>query len=370
MFVLGLIVAMPGALFGIPGFRARLGVDLAQQGALFLALYGGVLVSTLIAGPAIDSYGNKVVLTLSAAVAALSLGAFAAVHAFHPAIAVSFLLGLGGGPLNTSANALVAEIYDDRDRGARLSVVQSFFGTGALTAALLATRVASVPLLWLSSGVVAVCAIAYAALRFPAPRVASGFSFRSLSRAATLPGVMLLALVCFCESGDEAALGGWISTYAGPWALVAYLLPFTLSRLAAAKVSRYISPIRFVIACALLSVVGSAIVVLLPGAAFAGATIAGIAFAPIYPAVLALAAETHQATAGSVFGVLFAIGLSGAVVFPFAVGYVAQKAGMRAGMLLPLIGGLTIAYLGYAAGRRTSNTAPPPSAFIAPTDPP
>jgi fucose permease len=225
-------------------------------------------------------------------------------------------------------------------------------------------------LLWFSSGVVGVCAAIYAALRFPARRVASGFSIRGLLRAAKLPGVLLLALVCFCESGDESALGGWISTYAGPWALVAYLLPFTLSRLAAAKVARYIRPIRFVIACALLSVAGCAIVVLFPRAAFTGATIAGIAFAPIYPAVISLAAEKHQGTAGSVFGVLFAIGLSGALVFPFAVGRVAQSVGMRAGMVLPMIGGLTIAGLGYAAGRRTSNTAPPPSAFIAPTDPP
>src|SRR6185503_12021048 len=105
------------------------------QGDIFLALYGGVLVSTLIAGPAIDAYGNKPVLTACAAIAAMSMFAFASARSFATTMAVSFVLGLGGGPLNTAANALVAEIYDDRERPPKLSIVQTFFGVGALTAA-------------------------------------------------------------------------------------------------------------------------------------------------------------------------------------------------------------------------------------------
>jgi fucose permease len=369
MFIVGLITAMPGALFGIPAFRVRLAIDLAQQGDIFLLLYGGVLVSTLIAGPAIESYGNKSVLASCAVIAAVSFAAFANVRSFYSAMAVAFVLGLGGGPLNTAANALVAEIFAADRRASMLSLVHSFFGVGALAAALLATRVASVPLLWISAAFVAACGVFYMTLVCPPPQVTTGFSFRSFGRAARLAGVMVLAAICFCESGNEASLGGWISTYAGPWALVAYLLPFTLSRLTAAKFASKVPPLPFVIGCAALAAAGCALVIAYPPYALAGAVIAGIAVAPVYPAVLSVAADRHG-TAGSVFGLLFAVGLTGAVVFPFAVGHISQTFGMRAGMSLPLLGALTIVCLGYAAGKRTSKTAPPPSAFMAPTDPP
>lgn len=357
MFIFGIQLAMPGALFGITAFRARLGVSLAQQGDIFLALYVGVLVSTLLSGPAIDSLGNKPVFATSAALSAVAFGGFAYAQSFPSGLVAASLLGLGGGGLNTGANALVAELYDE-NRAARLNVVQSFFGFGALTAALLVTRVAAVPLLVFVAAFVGACAIAYAALRFPKPRLATGFSFAASVRAARLPGVMVLAAALFCESGDEASLGGWISTYAGPWALVAYLLPFTLSRLVAARFTTRVKPVPFVVACAVASAAGCALIVLSRPAAIAGAVIAGIAVAPVYPTVLALAADRYRASAGTIFGLLFAVGLSGGVLFPFAVGHIGQHFGVRFGMLLPLAGSAAIAMLIYS-GRRTSNTAPP-----------
>ncbi len=359
MFVFGVILAMPGALFGIAEFRSRLGVDLAQQGDVFLALYAGVLLSTLIAGPAIDSFGNKPVLSICAVISAISLGALAFARGFPAGMAVAFFLGCGGGPLNTSANALVAELYD-RERAAMLNIVGMFFGAGALTAALLATRVAPSTSLLAAGAVVAICAIGTMTLSFPPPRVITGFSLTSSLRAARLPGAIIFSLICFCESGEEAAIGGFISTYAGPWALVGYLLPFTISRFIASRVANVVRPVTLVIGCALMSAAGCALIVVGRPTAFAGAMLAGVAVAPVYPAVLALAADRHQAVAGTLFGLMFAVGLSGAVVFPFAVGHIAQHAGVAKGMLLPLAGALTIAALIYS-GNRTSKTAPPPS---------
>src|SRR5438093_2594304 len=65
MFVFGITLAALGALFGLPETRGRLHVDLAQQGDIFMLLYAGVFVSTIIVGPIIDSFGNKTVLTTS-----------------------------------------------------------------------------------------------------------------------------------------------------------------------------------------------------------------------------------------------------------------------------------------------------------------
>src|SRR5439155_11648867 len=62
IFVFGIVMAVLGTLFGLPEMRARLQIDMAQQGNVFLLLFMGILVSTLVAGPAIDSIGNKIIL--------------------------------------------------------------------------------------------------------------------------------------------------------------------------------------------------------------------------------------------------------------------------------------------------------------------
>ncbi len=72
MFVFGIVLAILGALFGLPAMRERLAVSLAQQGDIFLALFFGIFLSTIFVGPMIDSFGNKVVLTVSAALVTIA----------------------------------------------------------------------------------------------------------------------------------------------------------------------------------------------------------------------------------------------------------------------------------------------------------
>jgi len=54
IFVFGIVMAVLGTLFGLPEMRQRLKIDLAQQGTVFLLLYVGILLATLVAGPVID----------------------------------------------------------------------------------------------------------------------------------------------------------------------------------------------------------------------------------------------------------------------------------------------------------------------------
>ena len=54
MFVFGMLVAMLGTLFGLPATRARLGIDLAQQGDLFSVLFTGLFVAAAVVGPLLE----------------------------------------------------------------------------------------------------------------------------------------------------------------------------------------------------------------------------------------------------------------------------------------------------------------------------
>ena len=85
IFVFGIVMAVLGTLFGLPEMRARLQIDMAQQGNVFLLLFMGILVSTLVAGPAIDSIGNKIILVASSALVAAGMAGLAYAHSFRGA---------------------------------------------------------------------------------------------------------------------------------------------------------------------------------------------------------------------------------------------------------------------------------------------
>jgi MFS family permease len=116
LFLFGATIALLGTLFGLPGMRERIGVDLAQQGELFSVLFVGMLVATAVAGPMIDRFGHQAVLTVSSLLSAVGFTALSLAGAFPAAAWSVGVLGLGGGGLNTATNAIVSELYPE-DRG-------------------------------------------------------------------------------------------------------------------------------------------------------------------------------------------------------------------------------------------------------------
>jgi FHS family glucose/mannose:H+ symporter-like MFS transporter len=354
MFVFGITLAMLGALFGLPAVRERIHADLAQQGDIFLVLYLGILLSTIIVGPIIDSFGNKIVMITSAVCVVAGLLGFVVARSFVSATVAAGILGFGGGGLNTAANALVADLYPE-DRGAMLNLLGVFFGVGALLVPLLAASITSQVLI-IATALAIACTIFYAILPFPPARTSEGFSIFASIRAAKYPGVLLFAFLLFCESGNESAIGGWTSTYAGSlgaeprvatWILAAYWAGLMVGRIAGARLLAIMRKERLVFASGVGSAVGTAI--LLGGPSLItlaiGAAIVGLSFAAIYPTTLAIAADRYQRLAGTIFGLLFAVGLIGGMLFPFAIGHLSEHYGMRAAMLLPLLGAGAIVML-------------------------
>jgi len=165
---------------------------------------------------------------------------------------------------------------------------------------------------------------------------------------------------------------GWTSTWAtnlGAGVRTATLMlallqgMMMIGRLLAAPVLRVVSKTQLVLASAIggfLSVAillaAKSIPMLALGAGLAGLTFAaiyptvlalagdryqryaGLTFAAIYPTVLALAGDRYQRYAATVFGILFTIGISGGMFYPWAIGHISQSLGLRAGMFLPLVG--------------------------------
>jgi MFS transporter, FHS family, glucose/mannose:H+ symporter len=358
IFVFGIVLALLGTLTGLPEIRVRYGLeqDLAAQGNLFLLLFFGVFAATVVVGPLIDRIGNKTILVVSSALVAAALGGFIAADSFGAAGLSAVLLGLGGGGLNTATNVLVSDLYEE-SRGPRLNVLGVFFGIGALfvplSAAGLSQRIGTTPLLAAGALLAVACLLAYATLRFPPAREAEGFSFAEVAQVMRYPGVLLFASLLFFQSGNEASIGGWTSTYVGhmgwdaataTWVLAGYWAALMVGRLLSARLLAVISKPRLVLSSGIGSALGAVLLLLadsLP-AMTAGVLLLGFSFASVYPTTLGMVGDRYRRFTGTVFGVLFSIALMGGMLFPWLIGQVSQALGVRSGMVVPLVGAALI----------------------------
>jgi len=359
MLVFGIVLAILGTVFGLPAMRARLHINLAQQGNLFLLLYLGIFCGSLLVGPLIDYVGNKTNLFASSALVSAAMVWFALAHSFASAGVAAVLLGFGGGGLNTCTNALVSDIYGD-ERGPMLNVLGIFFGIGALCVPLLAASLEGhftiLQFFFFCAVLAAICAFGYALLSFPSAKATQAFSLREVVGVAKYEGVLLLAFILFLESGNEACIGGWTSTFVntigysartGTLVLASYWAALMVSRMLAARVLQGIGKSRLVPVTALMSLLGC--VALLSTRSlillFAGTALIGLSYGPIFPTTLAIAGDRYSQRAGTVFGLLFSIALIGGMLFPWTIGRISQGLSVRAGMIVPSLGAVGIILL-------------------------
>jgi MFS transporter, FHS family, glucose/mannose:H+ symporter len=359
MLVFGIVFAVLGTVFGLPAMRERLHLTLAQQGNLFLLLYLGIFLASLVIGPLIDHIGNKINLTASSVTVAFAMVGFAVAHSMLAASFAAVLLGLGGGGLNICTNTLVSDLYGE-ERGPMLNLMGIFFGIGALFVPLFAASIEgqlSISQLFLVCAVLATaCGAAYAVIPFPPPRDGQKLSLSDVIGVTRYDGVLLLGFILFFESGTEASIGGWTSTYAdsagysprtATVVLAVYWATLMLGRIVAARLLRGMRKSHLVICSAGVSVVGCTILLTAHSLVsfIAGAALIGLSYGPVFPTTLAIAGDRYAQQSGTVFGLLFSIALIGGMLFPWAVGQVAQRLTVRMGMLVPVLGALGITAL-------------------------
>jgi fucose permease len=343
MFVFGIVMALLGAI--MPALQSELGFAVADIGTLFLFMNLFMLVTSLLLGVVMDRFGMKVPLTLGpmAVVAALVLITQASTYsALLPAVAC---LGVGGAAVNGASNTLIADLHPDaRRKNSALNVLGIFFGFGALLLPFtLGTLVSAVGMTGLLLSTAVLCAFvgAYAAMpRFPAPKQPRKLPVAEMPRFLRMRVVLALAFLLFFQSGNEFLLGGYFTTYltrdlqtsaqSASYFLAGYWTALMVTRVALSRILlRYDGHIVILIsalgaACAAFAVGYSS----QPWAAGAAMMMTGAALSGIFPTVLGLAGADFQEHSGTVFGILFAIALTGGMSMPWAGGYLAQTVGL------------------------------------------
>lgn len=366
MFGFGIVMALLGAV--LPLLAQRVHFDLRRAGDLFLVMNAGMLAATLLIGPLIDRFGHKLPLVIAPLLVAGALGLVPGISSFDELLAAVLLLGIGGGVLNQATNTLIADLYGEAPaKSAALNVLGVFFGFGALfvpfTIGSALRTLGFGRILFLAMGLSLLPVVLSIPFAFPRPRQREGVSGQQIASLLQQSLVLIFSLLLFFESGNEFILGGYIATYltrelgatvqAASYLLAAYWASLMLGRVVLSRVVLRKGGGVLVRSSALGVAVSTAL--LLAGRSIAAASVCvvllGFSIATIFPTVLGLAGSRYASHAGTVFGILIGIALTGGMTMPWLAGKIAADSSIRRALFLVVVNALAIFVLQWRAER-------------------
>jgi MFS family permease len=366
MALFGVVHAFLGVVFGFPDMRARLHVDLASEGNMFLLLFLGVATIYLSGGLLVDRFGSKPVLAGVLAIYAAAMFAFSQATSVHLAMPATYFIGMGGGGLSICSSVLITEIYQEQ-RVAMMVAINAAMALGSLTftfgAAALAGRL-GVPFLALVVAAVIVLQGCFCLTqKFPSSLAAHGFSLANAVRVLAYPGVYLYALLLFVEATNEIAVVGWTPTWMGEIGASPRLATAALGMLQTALlVGRLVSfpflkriPMTMMVVCSLGAFLGAVIMFLSHTVPFmlVGVVILGFTYAAIYPSLLGFARDRYHQFAGTLMGAMMTSGVTGSMFGPWIVGHLPRAVPLHTRLIVPVVGTFLFIFLILALRRRT-----------------
>ena len=201
------------AFFGVT--MLALGPILSQLGqganALPATLSIGIIIGTVLFGPVVDKFGYKWLLITGSILALLGIQGLANLREMPLLHASMLMLGIGGGILNGETNAMVAQIYDNKTRGSRLSLLGAFYCIGALLWTLLNYFIEgkfTIPLNVMSAIMLAFI-LFFITLSFPKPQPQTSVSWSKMFGLIKYPALILFAFLLFFQSGFEGITGNF-----------------------------------------------------------------------------------------------------------------------------------------------------------------
>ncbi len=351
MILMGATVSMTGAL--LPSIVADLGLSDSQAGLLVASPAAGYVVTALLAGALGDALGFRRVWLAGVVLGWLALLAVAFSPSFGWMLPAMVAVGLVSGAFDGVINPLIASLYGERSGGI-LNNVHLFFGMGATVTPFLISVGLRYGLGWrwyfgLLSVYVLALGIVILRASFPElPKHEEVGEPRSMAQVLRQPLVLLAALVLFLYVGAESSMFSWSALFVQrlrgvPVAAASLSVSLfggciMLGRLICGQIAERVGYKRLIVSGALLGAGGIAVLLWGPGAfsPWLGIALAGLAYAGIFATIMAELTGRFPGHQGAVAGLLCSAGGLGQIVFPWAVGLLAEAAGLSVGMGLVL----------------------------------
>ena len=339
VFSLGISFIIIGAIS--EELKRALNVTNAEIGNLAFALFLTSMIVQLCIGPLVDKFGHKPLALAGFLVAGASMFLVARAPDVATALVACILLGVGAMCLNTVGNTLIPVVlFGGADPARASNFGNAFFGLGYVVTPLLFSLVAGSGF---RTGVYLLGALFLVfflvALTAAFPQVSTGYQFSMAFRLLGKGPVLVAALALFCYISLEISMATWSKPYmteilggaANPNAVANAGLVLSLFGVAMmlgrflTSMVKNLTAIGVRLVGAMSAVAMVAVLVMLntqtPAVAIAAVMLTGLVFAPIFPTIVGVTfAKFEPRLYGSIFGIIFAVGLLGGTFVPQIIG--------------------------------------------------
>jgi len=350
MLLFGIVMISLGTINTF--LTAKLGLDELTVGSLAALLPFGILAGSLVFGPVVDRYGYKIVLIVCALLILIAIEGIAFANAFFFIQLSFFLIGFGGGAINGSTNALVADISTE-NKGAKLSLLGVFYGIGALgmpaVLGIMSKYFSYENVVKVIGLAVLLPVIFFIFIRFPEPKQKQGFPIKKSFGLLKDMTLVLIGFILFFESGIEGIINNWTTTYLQKdvgvdtrdalFALSYLIISLTLTRLVLGSLLKRVRSYIILIGCLCFILAGTLIMMFTVSYAISilGLIFLGIGFAAGFPVMLGYVGEIYADLSGTAFSIVFVIALLGNMLHNYLTGIIAYNYGIRHYLTIVLV---------------------------------
>ena len=358
VFGLGMCFSLLGSIS--VKLMPRLKIDQGKFGSLISAFMFSCLIASLIIGVVVDSVGYKPVAIFGFVLTALCILILARGKTYGAALVPCILLGFGAMALNTAGNTLIPVVlFGGENPAAASNLGNVFFGLGLFLTPLIVSFLFRKTSYENAISVLALIVLAPVVLAVLAtyPESKAGFALADAFALLAKPAVLIAALVLFCYISLETSFSNWLPSFgkevisaASPDAaedavdasaqrlLSLFAVAMMVGRLIASQISAITEYGSWFIAGAALIAGLIILAMTVSRSAWQArvlAILAGLAFAPCFPTTVGVTfAKFSPEIYGSIFGIIFALGLLGAVIVPKAIGNLAKGSSVQKSLKL------------------------------------
>ncbi|MBN1561541.1 MFS transporter [candidate division KSB1 bacterium] len=306
-------------------------------------------------GPINDRVGHKPLAIFGFLATGVSMLLLFGATSMGMAKIAAALLGLGAMSLNTVGNTIIPQVLFGGTNQARASNFgNGFFGLGIVLTPLLATLMAKT-----ASGaaittiVLAILNVVFlvVALLSKFPAANSGFKFSTGFKLLGQAPVLMAALALFFYMGLENTMSGFLKPYANDvfgeghslagLTLTLFGVAMMAGRFIAAGYKKITEKgTTVIVIVSLLSIIPMLILALTQNGTLTiiAAILAGLTFASVFPTVLGITFSKYNPQYyGSIFGMIFAIGLGGSSLVVNRIGAVGTNIGLQKAFIIPVV---------------------------------
>jgi len=337
--------------------KNRFLLDDLSMGSLSAVLSFGILMGSIVFGPIVDRYGYKLLTIISTLIIVSGFELIAAGDSLLLIYIAFILLGIGGGIINGSTTALVADISQE-EKGANLSLLHAFYGMGALcmpfATGFLHNYITFERIFFYFGIVILLSILFYMQITFPKPKQPHGLPWKKVLTLLKETPLLFFSFFLFLQSGIEVIINNWTLQYIQNkyvlemsnliYVLSFYAIGIIIVRLSFRILLRKSKPVTILLISLCISLSG--VFVLWFSAEYLflliGIFLVGIGFASIFPIMLAFISEKYSDLSGTALGIAFLFALSGSVTFNLFMGMISKTFGINK---YPLILSIVIVFL-------------------------